>query len=553
MGVEFKTSDGSRGIVHLDYDSLGQLDSGVVLSTGKDLAYMITRRLDTYRVEAMERDSVIPPEPRFPAQGAPAAPAGTTTQAPATKAVLQLESLPGAPNVIYLDLDGHTTGGTWFNDYYKGGRPIVSDPVAPDSIALEYVWKRVAEMYRTFNINVTNIQERFDRAPKTQRIRVVVSPTDWLANGWAGIALPRSWGTNNGETPCFIFLNRARHNYEQVAIIAHEAAHTLGQNHDGRYLADGSINDYFDGHNWWASGFNLWGPIMGAPYRSLVPQWSKGEYQAASNRHDDIAEILSVPGIRRRPDMVGESPLTALTLLPKLGEVRYEGIIESQTDKDVFRFSTGKTTLRPTVTSFVSGGKARGMLNIAAKIYDSKGRTIAVADPQSAPDNSMLDAPFAPLTVEQGTYFLEVDGVGELNPVTNGYSDYSSIGSYTVVVGGIVGQVSSRTPTPTVTPTRTPTVTPTHTSTPMPTARPTRTPTHTPTPTRTHTRTPTPAPTHTPTVSPANTHTPTPTPQPTATPTPSSTPQVEPPQDPVDPGGPVFPPGKVPTRTVVLG
>lgn len=541
MGVEFRTDDGSRGIVHLNYNVSGYLDSGVVTSEGGQLAYAITRRrFDTYRIEAMERSTLVPPEPSFQAAGAPATQSATLNEVPAPLAFLQLESLPGAPNVIYLDLDGHTTTGTWFNNYYNRGLPIVSAPATPGSIAIEYVWMRVAEMYRTFNINVTTMKERFDKAPKKQRIRVVVSPTDWLGNGWSGIALKGSWGANNGETPCFIFLNRAAMNYAQVAIIAHEAAHTLGQDHDGQYLANGSLDEYFAGHNFWVSGFNLWGPIMGAPYNSLVPQWSHGEYGGASNRRDDIANILSVPGVQRRPDMVGDYTATALTLLPKVGQVRYEGVIESRSDKDVFRFTTGKTTLRPTVTSFVTGGKGRGMLNIAAKIYDERGRTVAVSDPQSIPDNAMLDAPFAPLPVEQGTYFLEVDGVGELNPVTNGYSDYSSIGTYTVLVGGLVPQVIVKTPTPTVTPTTTPTVTPTSTPTRTPTQGPTRTPTRTPTATQTPTQTPTPSFTATPTSKPTHTSTPMPTPQPTMTPTASSTPGIQ-------------PPGKVPTRGITLG
>ncbi len=543
MGVEFHSPDGSRGIVHLDYTRGGKLDSGVVISEGSHLAYAITRRpLDTYRIEAMERSTLVPPEPSFVPVGAPAATSNITNQAPTSLTIPKLESLPGAPNVIYLDLDGHTTTGTWFNNYYNRGLPIVSAPAAPGAIAIEYVWMRVAEMYRTFNINVTTIQERFDRAPKNQRIRVVVSSTDWLGNGWSGIALKGSWGANDGETPCYIFLNRAAMNYAQVAIIAHEAAHTLGQDHDGVYLANGGLREYFNGHNRWPSGYNLWGPIMGAPYDSLVPQWSRGEYGGASNRQDDIANILSVPGIQRRPDMVGDYTFTALTLLPKLGEVRYDGLIESSTDKDVFRFTTGKTTLRPTVTSFVTGGKGRGMLNIAAKIYDQRGRTIAVSDPQSIPDNSMLDAPFPPLTVDQGTYFLEVDGVGELNPVTDGYSDYSSIGSYTVAIGGIVVHVppATATPTPTVTPTRTPTLTATTTPTRTPTQGSTLTPTHTPTLTHTPTQTPTASPTPTAKIEPTRVSTPMPSPQPTITPAVSPTPAVH-------------PPGRVPTRTMTRG
>jgi hypothetical protein len=525
MGVEFTTDDGAGGILHFDYDRRGRLDSGIILPRGQQLAYTIARASpNAYRIEATERDTLIPPEPNPAAGAAPGdidimevrSAAVTTANAP------QLESFPGAKNVLYLDVDGHLTVGTSWNTEYFRGKNFWSEPPTPGTISVEYVWKRVAEMYRAFNINVTTIEERFNTAPPAQRMRVVITSTDWLKNGWAGIARSGSWGSN---TPCFVFLPNAPGNFHQVAVTAHEAAHTLRLDHDGIFLANGTKREYFDGHNWWPSRLNLWGPIMGSPYHSLVPQWSTGEYQGSTNREDDISTFLSVPGIQRRTDMVGDTTFTALSLLPKLGEVRYEGIIESRQDKDVFRFTTGKTTLRPTVTSFVTGGMGRGMLNIAAKIYDDKGRTISVSDPKSSPDNSMLDAPFPPLSVEQGTYYLEVDGVGEFNPATDGYSDYSSIGSYTVVVGGLVAVVPTRTPTPTFTPTRTAklTATPTPTKTPIATKTPTRTPTTTPSKTPTASPTITAAPSHTPTPAQAPTKTPTSVAQSTPTRMPTAT------------------------------
>lgn len=545
LGIEFTTNDGHRAILHFDYNSEGTLDSGIIASEGNHLGYLIKQATPgRYRITSMERDTLIPPEPSLSAQGAAPATSTQSQDSVVTGAEIpQLESLPGASNVIYLDLNGHVTEGTWFNTRY-GIRTINSSAPGQNTVAVNYVWTRVAEMYRTFNINVTTIEDRFNRAPKNQRIRVVITP-DNFHGSWSGIALPGSWGTNNGNTPCFVFLDRFLSNYTQVAVIAHEAGHTLGQDHDGIRYANGSVNEYFPGHN-------QWGPIMGAPYSVIVPQWSKGEYLGASNGQDDIATFLSVPGIARRPDMVGDSIFTALSLTPKLGEARYEGIIESRSDKDVFKFTTGKTTIRPMVTSFVTGGAGRGMLNIAAKIFNEKGAVIANSAPLSTSSDSMLDAPFAPLAVEQGTYYLEVDGVGELDPATDGYSDYSSIGSYTVSVGGLVAPVSTKPPTPTHTPT------PTKTPPQAPTQTPTHTPTQTPTPTSTPSPTMTPTPTHTPSQTPTPTASPTNTPKPIETlpPVPTRGPVVRPTKAPTAPSKPSQPPfqpgpGKVPTRTVI--
>lgn len=539
VGVEFNASDGTRAILHLDYQRDGLLDSGIVLGSGDKLAYHINVTSDALvRIEAMERERLVPVEPNLGRQAPPAS--SRSVQVMGTDAIPMLESFPGAPNVIYLDLDGHFTQGTWFNDYYTRGAPINSGPTPLSLINVEYVWKRVSEIYRTFNINVTTRQDRFDRAEPHRRMRLVITPSDFLGEG-AGLAQMKSWGINGGNTPCFLFILKAPTNFSQVVIASHEVGHTLNLDHDGRWFSNGSREDYFNGHN-------QWGPMMGAPYERPLPQWSEGEYVGADNRENDIDRILTKPGISRRSDLVGDTLYTATTLTPRLGQVSYEGIIESRADKDVFRFTTGKTTISPQVLSAYPGWTARGMLNVAAKLFNERGAVIATSDPKSVPGDTKLDAIFSPIPVDGGTYFLEVDGVGELDPLTNGYSDYSSIGSYSVSVRGLVAFVATKTPT------STPTRTPTTSRTPQVTITPTRTPTSTPsrTPTIRSTTTPTVTPTVTktptqaPTLQPTSTPTRTPTPQPaTFTPTVTPTPTQTPPE--VRPS-PVI--TKVPVRTI---
>jgi hypothetical protein len=55
----------------------------------------------------------------------------------------------------------------------------------------------------------------------------------------------------------------------------------LGLSHDG--VAGGS--SYYGGTT---ASPRLWAPIMGSSYYCAVTQWSRGEYNGASNLEDDI-------------------------------------------------------------------------------------------------------------------------------------------------------------------------------------------------------------------------------------------------------------------------
>ena len=84
LGIEFTTDDGHRAVLHFDYNETGGLDSGLVVSNGAHLGYMIRQaEPGRYRIISMERDSLIPQEPSIGPQGA--APATSTALSP-TKA-----------------------------------------------------------------------------------------------------------------------------------------------------------------------------------------------------------------------------------------------------------------------------------------------------------------------------------------------------------------------------------------------------------------------------------------------------------------------------------
>jgi len=202
---------------------------------------------------------------------------------------------------------------------------------------------------------------------------------------------------------------------------AHEAGHTVGLSHDGT-----STSGYYGGHGNSSTG---WGPIMGAVYTRPRVQWSKGEYSSANMKQDDLLIISSAKnGCGYRIDDHGNSPTNATLLIQGSGSSIKKtdnfGIIERRTDKDVFKFSTdgGNISLIfSTITNFGSGSVPD--LDIQARLLDNSGTELAKSNPGG------LTAVISK-NIAAGTYFLEVDGVGYLNPLNTGYSDYGSLGQF---------------------------------------------------------------------------------------------------------------------------
>jgi PKD repeat protein len=184
----------------------------------------------------------------------------------------------------------------------------------------------------------------------------------------------------------------------------------VGLYHDGITGGDA----YYRGHNGWA-------PIMGVGYYQTLVQWSKGEYPGANNTEDDLTKITGY-GFTYRPDDHGNTPAGATPLIVTNGtSVSGGGIIERTTDKDAFSFLTGAGTITLNVT-----GAARSQnLDIRADLYDGSGALVATANASTTLNASMSYSAAA------GTYTLVVDGAGNGDLVT-GYSDYASLGEYTI-------------------------------------------------------------------------------------------------------------------------
>jgi PKD repeat protein len=335
----------------------------------------------------------------------------------------KLHSRPGSQRVIFLDFDGHTTSGTSWNTSYTSGAPIVSAPYSLDGDpntfntseqdAIQYIWQRVAEDFAPFDVDVTT-EDPGDaaifRSTSTDTLygtRAVISPTNFTGQSIGGIAYVGVFnyvGTN--YKPAFIMTSGLGNNEKNIAeATSHEVGHNLGLSHDGT----ASVG-YYQGHGDWA-------PIMGVGYYRPVTQWSKGEYPGANQLQDDLA-VMQTYGIAIIPDDHGNTTATATALSGS--NVNVAGVVTTRTDVDVFQFSTGGGS-----ATFNFNPAPRGPnLDIQATLTDSNGNTVAVLNPAG------LAASYSG-TLAAGVYYITIDGVGAGDLVT-GYSDYASLGQYTI-------------------------------------------------------------------------------------------------------------------------
>ncbi len=328
--------------------------------------------------------------------------------------VIPLQSRPGALGVIYLDFDGQSgPHENWGN--------FDAAPTNNSNTTTKDVWARVSEDFAPFNLNVTTDLQVYLNAPETSRQRCIVTPTTTASPGAGGVAWVGSFGWT-GDTPCWSFYSSGKNGAE---VISHEIGHTLGLFHDGR---NSPYEAYYLGHGSDPVG---WAPIMGAGYYKNLSQWSRGEYLSANETQDDLAIIAGNFNVGYRPDDAGASHATAAPLeIFSGGVVNSEGTIQSQSDVDAFRFTTTGGSVSLAISTVSPGPN----LDIVAKLHDASGNEIQSNNPNSGVNATLVT------TLAPGEYTVRVDGTGRGNPLGDGYTDYGSLGQYTIT-GTIAGAV----------------------------------------------------------------------------------------------------------------
>jgi hypothetical protein len=363
-------------------------------------------------------------------------------------ASLVFHSKPGAPNILYLNFTGENVTGTSWNTAGRTTIPAVAFSTDSDystfsdaeQVAIKRIWQRVAEDYAPFNIDITT--ERPATFGTRTAHALITRNTDASGVGnpsssAGGVAYINVFGISSYSSyrPGWIYFNNLANSASSIAdAVSHEIGHNLGLSHDG--TTDGT--EYYGGHG---SGDISWSTIMGGVSGRNVTQWSKGEYYLADNTEDDLAIIAAK--ISYRADDHGNTPATARPLVitggtnvtattpetdPGNTNPANKGILERNTDVDVFSFTTATGLINLTVSPWISpSGTRGGNLDVLAELRDANGTLILSSNPASQTSAQIQTV------LSQGTYYLYVRNTGVGDPFSatpSGYTSYGSIGQY---------------------------------------------------------------------------------------------------------------------------
>jgi len=334
-------------------------------------------------------------------------------------AVPQLNSLPGATAVIFLDFDGHYVQSVVWN----GGSPINCAASDMTDLQITEAFNRTSEDYRPFNINITTDSAVFLAAPLNRRIRVIVTPTSWYP-GVGGVAYIGSftWGD---DSPAFVFCDKLGPNNPKYVgeCCSHESGHTLGLSHQSKYDVSNCPSPIEPYNTGIGSGETGWAPIMGNSYYKNMSNWNLGPTPyGCTNMEDHLSIITSQNGFAYRPDDFTET-LNASTTLLTPGNFIQQGIISTSTDKDAFKFTvTQNSNFHLTAVPFNVGAVNAGAdIDIKLQLYNNTGTLINTYDP-AATMSVTVDT-----ILNTGSYYLKIDGSGNSN-----VGEYGSLGSYTI-------------------------------------------------------------------------------------------------------------------------
>ena len=354
-----------------------------------------------------------------------------------------LNSKPGSKRVVYLDFNGHTLPASngWRAGVYTAlaydtnGAPGTFSNDEMDVI--QSIWQRVAEDFAPFDVNVTTAAPAFDAINRssasdlTYGTRAVITNTaDTEICGFCGgvaylgvFDIYGDFAPHSYFQPAWCFSGSLSGDTKAMAeCVSHEVGHNMGLDHDGREL----FGDYYAGHEPWA-------PIMGVSYYEPVTQWSKGDYDGATNTEDDFA-VMASHGVKQRSDDHTNIDTTATVLLSSR-----TGVVSSKDDYDLFSFTASESG---SVTFVAEPAPVSPNLDVVLNLYSAEMDLLATDAPPVVKvweDEATGLGASLNHTVEAGvTYYLQVHGGAHLTPTT-GYPRYGSIGAYELAAEGMTG------------------------------------------------------------------------------------------------------------------
>ncbi|MGE5609610.1 MAG: fibronectin type III domain-containing protein, partial [Bacillota bacterium] len=324
------------------------------------------------------------------------------SSAPTTASGLPiLNSLPGAPVAIYMDLDGDTGTGT--TTYDEDGHPDTFN--ADEQAHIEEAWRQMAVYFAMFDVNITT------QLPSVPMVYDVIGNNAGGATG--GYAYVGTFPNTSPQA-----FNNSDNVRSRVSAIAHEVGHVFGLDHQSSYdLLGNKTAEY-------ASATDpQHGPLMGVDYSGDIHKWIIGHpSSSASSLQDDLQVIAGKikqyersggDGFRRDDYSASMGSATALLITEGLQSIA--GIIERIGDSDTFSFlSSGG----PTRISAMPD--APSAVDLKLEIYDANGNLLVTKDADTNDAQVTMNLP-------AGMYYATLLSHG----------DYGDVGVYNLTVNSL--------------------------------------------------------------------------------------------------------------------
>jgi hypothetical protein len=337
-----------------------------------------------------------------------------------------LHTNPGAKKVIHLDFDGHHSknNGWGHNIQFPAWNTSGSSSSFSNGELQSIInhWLYVAEDFSSWDVDVTTEEPPVDDIKLTfigddrYGVRCVMTQiTSGFGSGSGGIAVLGSFGGFQ-DTPVFGF-NKGDNTGSMTA--SHEIGHGMNLFHDG---LNGS--EYHPGTG---SGATSWGPIMGAPFGETVVHFSSGDYAGSTTTQLDLS-VIQGNGLGVLPDDFADTVADATSLqtsCPDTSLTSVTGLMARNTDVDTLRFSTSGGNVDIDVTTHQLGPN----LDVQLELYTAAGALIASNNPNNQTTASLNQ------NLSAGIYVIRLEGVGKPGV----YSDYGSVGTYTLTVSAPAG------------------------------------------------------------------------------------------------------------------